>query len=59
MGKGVRWATVRSNVGGLSHAELVKAAEAAAKRSLLAGENRVSTAAMVKALGDRSDSSGG
>ena len=59
IGKGIRWATVRSSVGGLSHAELVNAAEAAAKRSLLAREPRVSTAAMVEALGERSDSHGG
>jgi SpoVK/Ycf46/Vps4 family AAA+-type ATPase len=59
IGKGIRWATVRSSVGGLSHAELVNAAEAAAKRSLLAREPRVSTAAMVEALGERSDSHSG
>ena len=59
MGKGIRWATVRSSVGGLSHAELVNAAEAAAKRSLLAEELRVTAAAMVETLGERSDSHGG
>jgi hypothetical protein len=53
IGKGIRWSTVKTNSEELSHAELVKAAESAAKRSLLAGEKRVATAALVDALRDR------
>ncbi|MCQ3806868.1 MAG: ATP-binding protein [Acidimicrobiaceae bacterium] len=48
------WATIEKHVGGLSHAELVKAAEAAAKRCLLAGKKRLSVAQLVKALEERS-----
>lgn len=54
MGKGVRWATVRGAVDGISHAELVKAAESAAKRALLAGTDRVATAILLDALSERS-----
>lgn len=56
LGKGIRWATAHGQVEGLSHAELVKAAETAAKRSLLAGDNRVPTTALIDALKERSDS---
>lgn len=58
LGNGIRWAAARSHVVHLSHAELVKAAESAAKRSLLAGEERVPTAALVDALKERSESNG-
>lgn len=54
LGKGIRWATVRSHTEGLSHAELVKAAESAAKRSLLAGDDSVPTATLITALNERS-----
>lgn len=57
MGKGIRWATIRSHTEPLSHAELVKAAEAAAKRSLLSGDDRVAAATLIDALQERSDSS--
>lgn len=56
LGKGVRWVTARGSADGLSHAELVKAAESAAKRSLLAGEDRVATVTLVDALRERSNS---
>lgn len=57
LGRGIRWATVRNHTVPLSHAELVKAAEAAAKRSLLSGDDRVATATLIDALRERSDSS--
>ncbi len=50
LGKGVRWPVVRQATGDLSHAELVKAAEAAAKRALLADTTAVATAELVAAL---------
>lgn len=40
--KGVRWASLADEVAGLSHADLVRAAEAAAKGVILAGGDRVS-----------------
>jgi hypothetical protein len=58
MGKGIRWASVRKSADGMSHAELVKAAETAAKRTLLAGSDRVAAATMVEALEERSHASG-
>ena len=56
LGKGIRWSTVRGQTDGLSHAEVVKAAESAAKRSLLAGNDCVVTGTLVEALRARSDS---
>jgi SpoVK/Ycf46/Vps4 family AAA+-type ATPase len=53
LGKGIRWTSVQRHTDGLSHAELVKAAEAAAKRSLLAGQDRVSIEVLRDALADR------
>lgn len=58
MGKRVRWASVRESTAGMSHAELVKAAEMAAKRTLLAGDDRVATATLVETLSERSNASG-
>jgi len=56
IGKGIRWATVRTHTAGLSHAELVKAAEASAKRALLAGEPTVTTESLLAALRERGES---
>jgi SpoVK/Ycf46/Vps4 family AAA+-type ATPase len=53
LGKGVRWSTVRTHAEGLSHAELVKAAETAAKRALLAQQTVVTTQGLVAALEER------
>jgi SpoVK/Ycf46/Vps4 family AAA+-type ATPase len=39
--KGVRWASLADDMGGLSHADLVRAAEAAAKSVILAGGSQV------------------
>lgn len=58
MGKGIRWTSVRNSADGMSHAELVKAAETAAKRTLLAGDDRVAVATLVEALEGRSHASG-
>ncbi len=58
MGKGIRWASVRNSADGMSHAELVKAAEVAAKRTLLAGDDRVAATTLVEALEERSHASG-
>lgn len=55
LGTIVEWPAVRDETDGLSHAELVKAAEAAAKHSLLAGDDRVETATLVDALRERGD----
>ena len=49
----VDWAQVEDHAGGLSHAELVKAAESAAKRSILNGHDRVGTVALTAALDER------
>jgi SpoVK/Ycf46/Vps4 family AAA+-type ATPase len=50
LGRGVRWASVRDNASGLSHAELVKAAEVAAKQAILRGEQHVTAADLSDAL---------
>lgn len=50
LGRGIRWPQVRSHVAELSHAELVKAAEAAAKQVILRGGERVTAADVIAAL---------
>ena len=55
---GMGWKSVGKHTEGLSHAELVKAAEAAAKRSLLAGADRATTDTLIAALGERSSTNG-
>jgi len=59
LAKGMGWKTIPKHTGGLSHAELVKAAETAAKRTLLAGEKRILTATLVDALEERSSTTSG
>jgi SpoVK/Ycf46/Vps4 family AAA+-type ATPase len=49
----VDWHEVGSRTGELSHAELVRAAESAAKQSILAQQESVNTAALVAALEQR------
>ncbi|MBB5775029.1 AAA family ATPase [Nonomuraea jabiensis] len=49
----VDWDGLANQVGGLSHAELVRAAEAAAKDAILAGGNQLSSAALRAALDAR------
>ncbi len=53
------WKSISKRTEGLSHAELVKAAETAAKRSLLAGADRVATDKLIEALGERSSTASG
>lgn len=55
---GVRWDRVKSAAAGLSHADLVKAAETAAKDALMRGEHRVTGADLVAALNMRQAGSG-
>lgn len=55
---GLRWSRVKSETVGLSHADLVKAAEAAAKRSFLAGRTTVPIEALLVALRERKAASG-
>lgn len=57
--KGLRWTPIRKHTVGLSHAELVKAAEAAAKRALLAGLPTVSADGLIASLSERRGSAGG
>ena len=58
LGRGVRWTTVSQHVPGLSHAELVKAAEMAAKHVILRGEKRVAATDLIDALRARRAASG-
>jgi SpoVK/Ycf46/Vps4 family AAA+-type ATPase len=50
---GVSWDEVGNQVNGLSQAELVRAAESAAKRAILEGSDSVSTAALATSLAER------
>lgn len=59
LAKGVRWAGVAKAAAGLSHADLVKAAEAAAKRAIMHGAGRVVAADLTSALETRRMASGG
>ena len=49
----VNWVSVGSNAGELAHAELVRAAEAAAKHALLSGRTDLTTASLLTALRER------
>jgi SpoVK/Ycf46/Vps4 family AAA+-type ATPase len=53
MGKGVRWSTVTSHAEGLSHADLVQAAESAAKAALLDRREKVTAPELAAALAAR------
>lgn len=50
LGKGIRWASLSAEAAGLSHADLVKASEAAAKQALLNGEERVNAVGLRESL---------
>lgn len=50
---GVDWTAVSSEAGDMSHADLVRAAESAAKDVLLASSRVLSTKAVIQALADR------
>ena len=58
-GKGVRWRTVVAHTDGLSHAEVVQAAESAAKQAVLASADHVETTALIEALRQRGARAGG
>lgn len=58
LAKRINWKSVNQVVEGMSHAELVKAAETAAKRSLLSSESGVTTAVLMEALRARGTSNG-
>jgi SpoVK/Ycf46/Vps4 family AAA+-type ATPase len=50
LGKGVRWASVTAAADGLSHADIVKGSEDAAKQAIMNGDQRVSAADLMRAL---------
>ena len=58
LGQGIRWASVTSSTAGLSHAELVKAAETAAKEVILRGGDRVTAADLIDAVTSRQAAGG-
>lgn len=51
--RGVNWEQVAEQTGELSHAELVRAAEASAKQVVLANRKRITATALVSALRER------
>jgi SpoVK/Ycf46/Vps4 family AAA+-type ATPase len=53
LAKGLRWRGIGKDAVGLSHADLVKASEAAAKQALMRGDERVSAADVIAALRSR------
>lgn len=53
LGKGIRWVSVVANAEGLSHAELVKSVESAAKLALLEGNMIITTTELSNALDAR------
>lgn len=53
LGRGITWAEIRDQAAGLSHAELVKAAEATAKQAILRGEDRVTVEGLKRTLASR------
>lgn len=53
MATGLSWARIKESAVGLSHADLVKAAESSAKDALMRGDSRVTTADLVMALNER------
>jgi SpoVK/Ycf46/Vps4 family AAA+-type ATPase len=59
LGKGIRWPTVASAASGLSHADLVKAAEGAAKQAIMTSADRVTAGELTRALEARRTASGG
>lgn len=56
--RGVRWTSVSTKAAGLSHAELVKAAEAAAKQAIMRGDTHVTVADLNTALAARRSAAG-
>lgn len=58
MARGIKWPTVQNATNNMSHADLVRASEAAAKHTLIAGDSQVSTATLVASLRERSGTNG-
>ncbi|BBX34842.1 ATPase [Mycolicibacterium mageritense] len=57
LAKGVRWASLAADIEGLSHADLVRAAESAAKSVILEGHSQVSIEELRRALSARKSAS--
>jgi SpoVK/Ycf46/Vps4 family AAA+-type ATPase len=53
IGRSIPWAAIQAGAAGLSHAELVKVAETAAKQAILRGDKHVTEADLTAALHDR------
>ena len=58
LGEAIDWDAVQPCTKGLSHADLVRAAESSAKSALLSGEERVTAGRLVHALEERSGTIG-
>lgn len=59
LGKGIRWSSVTKHAGGLSHSDLVKAAETAAKQAVMRHETLIAAADLSAALDARAAASVG
>jgi SpoVK/Ycf46/Vps4 family AAA+-type ATPase len=57
LAQGIRWAGLADKTEGMSHADLVKAAESAAKRVLMSGDDRITLDHLRSALDDRRSAS--
>jgi AAA+ superfamily predicted ATPase len=57
LAQGIRWAGLVDKTEGMSHADLVKAAESAAKRVLMSGDDRITLDHLRSALDDRRSAS--
>lgn len=58
LGKQVKWQSIADEASGLSHAELVHAAETAAKQAILHGDQRVTAGDLNEALSARHEAGG-
>lgn len=59
IGRAIRWDSIGQQADGMSHADLVKAAEAAAKQALMRGDERATLPDIVEALAMRREASVG
>lgn len=50
LGRNLKWSKIGEQVGGMSHADLVKAAEAAGKQAVMRGDAKVRTADLIDAI---------
>jgi len=53
IGRGIRWSSLEKETAGLSHADLVKASEAAAKHAIMCGQMQVSASDLRASLATR------